>query len=215
MDGYLSWDEKTITDFSEQNISALYERGFVFTRIDKGVMTQTRSVRIDLNKFELTSENKRVLRKVENLDLNIVPLPHQNYDWRVHKLGVDFYTKKFGEKIFSANKIKELITEKTSNYNRLFEYAAGGETIGYCIVYETSDLMHYAYPFYNLDTQINNLGMGMMTKAIVWAKENNKKYVCLGSARDTAALYKTQFKGFEWFDGEKWRDDIEELKKIL
>ena len=55
----------------------------------------------------------------------------------------------------------------------------------------------------------------MMTKAIVWAKEHGKKYVYLGSARDSAALYKTQFKGFEWFDGKEWRDDIDELKKIL
>ena len=171
---YLTWNEQTIADFSDNRVNEMFDRGFVFTREGHGAMYQTRSVRVDLNKFVLTSENKRVLRKVENLDLNIVPLPHQNYDWRIHKLGVDFYTKKFGEKIFSANKIKELVTEKTSNYNRLFEYATGDETVGYCIVYENSDLIHYAYPFYNLDTQINNLGMGMMTKAVVWAKEHGK-----------------------------------------
>lgn len=215
MDGYLSWDDKTITDFCEQNINALYERGFVFTRLGKGQMTQTRSVRIDLDKFELSSENRRILRKVENLELNIAPLPHQNYDWHIHKLGVDFYTKKFGEKTFSANKIKELLTSEKSNYNKLFVYSIDGAPAGYCICFENSDLIHYAYPFYNLDSKINNLGIGMMTKAIIWAKENGKKYVCLGSAQNPAAIYKTQFKGFEWFDGHKWRDDVDDLKKIL
>jgi len=215
MDGYLSWDEKTITDFSEQNISALYERGFVFTRIDKGVMTQTRSVRIDLNKFELTSENKRVLRKVENIQMEIAPLPHPNYDWQIHKLGHDFYNAKFGDKTFSANKIKELLTSEKSNYNKLFVYTMEGAPIGYCICFENSDWLHYGYPFYDLNAKINNLGIGMMTKAIVWAKENNKKYVCLGSARDATALYKTQFKGFEWFGGNEWKMDVDELKKIF
>ena len=52
---YLTWAEKTITDFSDANINSLYNEGYVFTRIGKGVMQQTRSVRIDLSKFELSS----------------------------------------------------------------------------------------------------------------------------------------------------------------
>ena len=66
MDGYLSWDNKTIVDFSEKNIEAMYARGYVFTRLGKGAMTQTRSLRIGLDKFELSSENRRVLRKTED-----------------------------------------------------------------------------------------------------------------------------------------------------
>lgn len=215
MDGYLSWDNKTITDFSDENVNSLYEHGFVFTRIARGEMTQTRSVRIDLNKFALSSENRRILKKTEGLTLEIVPLPHPDYDWHIHKLGHDFYETKFGPGTFSANKIKELLTSRASNYNRLFVYKFNGETVGYCIGYENSDWLHYGYPFYELSQKLPNLGIGMMTKAILWAKENNKKYVCLGSAQNPAAVYKTQFSGFEWFDGEKWRDDIGELKKIL
>ena len=117
--------------------------------------------------------------------------------------------------MFSANKIKELLTNENSNYNKLLVYSLEGAPIGYCICFENSDLIHYAYPFYNLSAQINNLGIGMMTKAIVWAKENGKKYVYLGSARDAAALYKTQFKGFEWFDGQQWSNNANDLKSLL
>lgn len=215
MDGYLSWDNKKIDDFSDKNTSAMYERGFVFTRIGKGHMTQTRSVRIDLDKFALTSENRRVLKKIEGVKLGITPLPHPNYHWQIHKLGFDFYTKKFGAKTFSANKIKELLTTDKSNFNLLLEYIANTEPAGYAICFENSDWLHYAYPFYNLDAGIDNLGIGMMTKAIVWAKENGKKFVCLGSAQNPAAVYKTQFTGFEWFDKKKWRTDISELKRLL
>ena len=55
----------------------------------------------------------------------------------------------------------------------------------------------------------------MMTKAIVWAKENGKKYVYLGSASRPNDTYKLQFAGLEWWDGKKWQTDLEELKKIL
>jgi len=54
-----------------------------------------------------------------------------------------------------------------------------------------------------------------MLKAIIYAKEAGKKYVYLGSAKDAKAKYKLQFEGLEWFDGEKWKNDIDELKGIL
>lgn len=219
MDGYLSWDEKIIDDFSDINTSSMYERGFVFTRLGRGAMTQTRSVRIDLNKFELSSENRRVLRKTENIELNIIPLPHPDYDWRIAKMGFDFYTNKFGKGTFSANKIKEILTSNKSNFNALLEYKLNGNdsdrAVGYAICFENNNCLHYAYPFYNLDTETPNLGIGMMTKAIVWAKEKNKKFVYLGSAQNPSAIYKTQFSGFEWFDRKNWQSDIEELKKLL
>lgn len=86
---------------------------------------------------------------------------------------------------------------------------------GYAICKETNELLHYCYPFYNLESEFNNLGMGMMLKAILWAKANNKKYIYLGSAKDQAAKYKLQFSGLEWFDGETWQTNLEELKNVL
>ena len=162
--------------------------------------------------------------------------------------GKDFYAKKFGDKTFSARKIKELITdEKKSNFNRLFVYTiptvipnppAGGEEslskkqtdrdpssakaslgmtkyVDYCICLETKNILHYCYPFYNLNVKIPNLGMGMMLKAVVWAEKNNKKYIYLGSAQRQTDTYKLQFAGLEWFDGKEWKKNLNELKKIL
>jgi len=215
MDGYLSWNEKIITDFSDKNINAMYDNGFVFTRLGYGQMTQTRSIRIDLNKFELNSENRRVLRKIENIELEITPLPHPDYDWHIHQLGFNFYTKKFGQGTFSANKIKELLNAQNSNFNLLVIFKLNNKNIGYCICRNTDELLHYSYPFYDLETSISNLGLGMMTKAVIWAKEQGKKYIYLGSAKDKTAMYKLQFSGLEWFDNKEWKNNIEELKNIL
>ncbi len=212
---YLSFAQKTIANFSTANIDSPYNDGFVFTRRGRGEMEQTRSVRVDLGKFELTSENRRVLRKTENLKLKTVALPHLSYNWKIHKLGHDFYTKKFGGKTFSANKIKELLTDESkSNFNLLLEYCTD-EPIGYAICLQTENILHYSYPFYNLDAKLPNLGMAMMIKAICYAKEQGKKYIYLGSAGASTALYKFQFIGVEWFDGKKWNNDIEELKNVL
>ncbi len=213
---YLSWNEKTITDFSDKNIEAIYNDGYVFTRLGKGMMNQTRILRIDLNQFKLSSENKRILKKTEDLSLFVAPIPYDNYDWAIHKMGKDFYEHKFGVKTFSAQKIKELITDRNkSNFNKLFIYYKSGENLGYCISLETASILHYCYPFYNLESNYPNLGMGMMLKAVMWAKENNKKYIYLGSAQRPADTYKLQFSGLEWFDGKKWSEDLIKLKKLL
>ena len=213
---YLSWDEKNITDFSEENINSLYSQGYVFTRVDKGLMNQTRSVRIDLNKFELSSENRRILRKTEDIKLEIKDLPLENYHWSIHKMGKDFYETKFGDGIFSANKIKEIFTDpEKSNFNKVLTYEINSETVGYCIAYENSEIIHYSYPFYNLNTENKNIGMGMMLKAIEYAKTIGANYIYLGSAQRPTDIYKLQFKGLEWFDSKGWSDDYEKLKNTL
>lgn len=213
---YLSWNEKTINKFDAHTIDSLYSDGFVFTRVGKGAMNQTRSLRTNLAKFELSSENRRVLKKTEDLVLSASTIPYSDYDWSIHKMGKDFYATKFGEKTFSAQKIKELITDaKKSNFNLLLKYELVNETIGYCIALETKYILHYCYPFYNLEKANSNLGMSMMLKAISYAKKNKKKYIYLGSAQRPADIYKLQFSGLEWFDGKKWQTDLGELKKLL
>jgi len=244
MPEYLSWDKITITDFSDENIDSHYQRGYVFTRVGKGVMVQTRSVRVNLAEFETSSENRRILRKVEDLTISWEPIPYEHYSWEIGKMVKDFYAEKFGEGTFSANKAREIFTDaQKSNFNLLLRYArieqpthciTYGENPpirmpspktndelhtkivdGYAIGYETGTLLHYSYPFYNLSTEIQNMGMGMMLLAIISAKHWGKKYMYLGSAQRPGDIYKLQFKGLEWFDGETWNTGTDELKNIL
>ncbi|MBI4992913.1 MAG: hypothetical protein HZC26_02145 [Candidatus Magasanikbacteria bacterium] len=216
---YLKWAEQTITDFSDSNINSLYNQGYLFTRVGKGVMNQTRSIRIDLKKFKLTSENRRILKKTEDIGLRTYDLPIEDYDWSIGKMAKDFYETKFGKGIFSANKTKELLTSNQSNFNKFFIYKNKTDIAGYCIALETNKIIHYAYPFYLLSPisyLLNpNTGLGMMLKAVIYAKESGKKYIYLGSAQRPTDTYKLQFEGLEWFDGKGWKTDIDELKKIL
>lgn len=214
---YLNWDTKTITDFSENTIEKMYDEGYVFTRIDKGVMNRTRSFRITLPQFELSSENRRILRKSAHLALSLESIPYNAYSWEIGKLAKDFY-EKFGDSVFTANKIKEVLTDaQKSNFNRLFVFTntITGKAVGYCIAFESKDIIHYSYPFYIEESAEPSRGLGMMTAVISWAKEMKKKYVYLGSLQRPSDTYKLQFTGSEWFDGTKWQTDITPLKKIL
>jgi arginyl-tRNA--protein-N-Asp/Glu arginylyltransferase len=210
---YLHWKEETILDDSTESISRMYDNGFVFTRLGKGVMHQTRAVRIDLSKFELSSENRRILRKGEEVILNENVIPFLKYTWKIGKIAKDFYDKKAGG-AFSVNKIKEIITTP-HNFNTLLSYTITGVDLGFAICYKNSDMIHYSYPFYDLDKAPKDMGLVMMTKIILESQKQGLKYVYLGSLQRPSDVYKLQFSGIEWFDGKDWKSDVEEVKKVL
>lgn len=226
---YLKWNKKIISDFSESGINALYNQGYLFGRVEKGYMYQTRSLRINLELFQPSSENRRVLKKMDSFIFFGTDLPYASYNWRIGKFAKNFYESKFGSGTFSANKIKELMTEpQESNFNYLLicEIKKNAQTdlndsdkvaIGYCVCYQNSEFIHYSYPFYNSSAELGlaSIGIGMMTRAIVKAQEQGKKYLYLGSASRPTDTYKLQFAGLEWFNGQKWERDLEKLKTIL
>lgn len=219
---YLSWQEIELPDATPSQIDELYANGFLATRLGRNIFSQTRSIRIDLAKFSLSSENRRILKKTDGLALTTLPIPYTQYQWSIGKLAKDFYTEKFGDGTFSANKIKELLTDPAkSSFNKLFVYNFPGnpEPIGYCITLETENSIHYCYPFYQLlvsNYQLPpNLGLGMMLHAILFTQEQGKKYLYLGSAQRPSDTYKLQFAGLEWFDGKEWQTDLETLKELL
>ena len=218
MNNYLIWDEKTINADDPVEASIFYDKGYLFSRKFKGSMYQSRLIRINLKNFSFNSENRRVLRKVEGLTLESIQLPinKESYDWNIHRIGKDFYTKKFGERTFTANTIKALITDsKRSNFNALLQFSLNGEKFGYAICYQNPSMMHYAYPFYEFEKFSNNIGMGMILKSIQFALDNHKQYFYLGTLTRPADIYKFQFNNSEWFDGKAWRHDFEEVKKEI
>jgi arginyl-tRNA--protein-N-Asp/Glu arginylyltransferase len=212
---YLNWDTKIITDFSTKNIESLYDQGYVFTRVDRGILNKTRSLRIDLSHFEASSENRRVLRKSEHLTLTVHDIPYTEYSWEIAKLAKDFYATLGAD--FSANKVRDILTTENLHFNKLLVYTdtRDNSIVGYAIAYESDNLLHYSYPFYIEKKEEPSRGLGMMMLAINYAKDSGKKYIYLGSLQRPTDTYKLQFKGMEWFDGEKWQFDTAPLKDIL
>lgn len=208
-------DEQNITDFSESNIESMYDKGYKFTRLSRGNMQSTKNLRVNLSNFYIFTKNKRIISKYPNLKVEFRSLPLTDYNYTLGKLAKDFYDTKFGKGVFSTIKIKELLTSNTSNFNSLAVFSLDGKEVGYCIVYKSSNIIHYCYPFYDLSFEASYLGLAMMTKVITEAKDMGLKYVYLGGANASKDTYKLQFKGLEWWNIDKWSNDIEALKEII
>lgn len=214
---YYKTNEKKV-NWNDTEIMNYYNSGFVLTRLGKGEMIQTRSLRIDLENFEFNSENRRIFRKVENLSFEVNALPLTDYSWEIHKMGKDFYTRKFGDQTMSASKIKSMFNDiENENMTHSILYKINEEIVGHTLCYIGEKIMHYAYPFYDLDLDYPNLGMGMMLNAIKYALENDFKHIYLGSVTTAESKYKLQFNNLEWWDTEKqdWSKDLVLLKTLI
>lgn len=55
----------------------------------------------------------------------------------------------------------------------------------------------------------------MMLQAVIYAQEKGKEFIYLGSIYTKGSLYKTEFRGFEFFNGMGWSFDKSELKHLI
>ncbi len=210
---YNFFKQQTITDFSDRTIDEMYQGGFVATRLGKGVFNQINSVRIPLTNFKPNSENRRILRKSENLQTQLVSLADFEYRWEIGKTAKDFYDTKFEKGIITVNKVKEMFTDsEKSNMNSVFVFTQDGKHVGYCLALETENIVHYSYPFYDIaKVRDNGMGMAMMMRAILLAQKSGKEYIYLGSYK----RYKMQFDDVEvftengaWIRGDEYKNNL-------
>ncbi|MFA4873038.1 MAG: hypothetical protein WC659_03830 [Patescibacteria group bacterium] len=217
---YHYFNEISIGHDSSVMIGRKYEEGYVFTRRGPHIMRQVRSVRVSIGSFQLSSENRRILKNYAFLNLHYEALPYPGYHWTIGKIAVDFYKKKTGSRAMSAQKIKTLFTSPHESMNGVFIYQwkQVERPLGYSLLFSSARMLHYAYPFYDVAharaLTLPSLGMAMMLKAILWAQEKNMDYVYLGSIHNERSLYKFQFKGVEWFNGKKWQQGKPEKSQI-
>jgi leucyl-tRNA---protein transferase len=196
-------------------VSSLLNLGLLPTRTsDTNKFYMGRSIRVDLNKFELSSENRRIINKTGFIDFKLLKLSDFPFDYKIQKFCKDYFDNRFGKGKMSAQAIKRIFTSSWNNmvYVVTDNTKPDSQPIGYATMYHDEKCEHYAYPFYDLEYFKTNIGARMILNAVINAKENGKQYIYLGTIYEKSALYKTEFKGVQWWDGNNWSDDIQLLK---
>lgn len=175
-----------------------------------------RQVRVDLAKFKPSSENRRILRKGEGLDVKIVPRDKYDYTPERRQFFKTYADIRFGKDVMTFERLDGLFASPIISHLVLFIDAKTGAEVGAATVYiESKELAFYYYAFYDLNYYARNLGMFMMTSAVNLFAERGVKYLYLGTCYSRNALYKTQFAGAQFFTGFRWSDDMNELKFMI
>jgi arginyl-tRNA--protein-N-Asp/Glu arginylyltransferase len=194
----------------------IFQAGFLPSSRQLDRFYLCRQIRVALEKFELSSENRRIIRKGEGINVELVPREKFDYTAKRREFFKNYADKKFGEGVMSYERLDSLFSTPIISHLLVFTDSKTGLEIGVATLYVEGDtLAYYYYAFYDLNYFNRSLGMFMMTSAAELFAGRGLKHLYLGTCYTDRALYKTQFTGVEFFNGFRWSDNLEELKYLL
>jgi len=175
-----------------------------------------RNVRVDLRRHRPSSENRRILRKGEDIQATLVARASFDYSAERRQFYKTYADIKFGKDIMTLERLDALFKGKITSHLLVFTDLKSGKEVGTITLFMEGDLLaYYYYAFYDLNYYSRNLGMFMMTSAVEFFKQRGCAFLYLGSCYKQNALYKTQFAGVEFFNGVHWSEDMAELKYLI
>lgn len=175
-----------------------------------------RQIRVDLEKFKPSSENRRIIRKGKGIRVEMVTREKFEYTHERREFFKTYADIKFGKDVMTFDRLDALFAAPIISHLLVFTDTETGKEVGVATLYvEAKELAFYYYAFYDLNYYGRNLGMFMMTSAATLFAQAKLKYLYLGTCYSETALYKTQFAGAEFFNGFRWSNDLDELKFII
>ena len=196
--------------------SDLFDLGFLPSSRDLDRFYACRHVRIDLSKFQASSENRRILRKGEGIVAELIPRSEFEFTEQRREFYKTYADIKFGKDVMSYERLDWLFKGKITSHVLIFKDTQKDAEVGTVTLYlEPTHMAYYYYAFYDLNYYGRNLGMHMMTAAVGLFAERKFKFLYLGSCYSANALYKTQFAGAEFFNGFRWTPRLDELKYLI
>lgn len=194
----------------------MFDAGFLPSSRNLDRFYLCRHVRVDLNRFKPSSENRRVLRKGEGIQFKLIPRAEFDYTAERRAAFKAYTDIKFGKDSMSFARLDSLFDSPIISHLLVFNDSNTGQEVGTATLYlEGNELAFYYYAFYDLNYFQRNLGIYMMTSAVAEFARLGTRHLYLGSCYSENALYKTQFAGAEFFNGFRWSLDLKELRHLL
>ncbi len=204
-----------------EDLSPIYDKGFLpytgNTALEPELFYLARSLRVNLSRFEDSSENRRVSRQMEPLGVQMELIEKSAFDLNepVFKNYCEEYIKeRIGDQNMSLERWAYIL--KSTIGTHILRFSMGEKVMGYILASISDSMLHYWFAFFDTEyMKSHSLGKWMMWKAISWAKDHGRHYVYLGTAYKPAALYKIRdHKGLEFWDGTRWNTDVKLLKEL-
>ena len=205
----------------QEELPDIYTKGFLpYTgnlRIEAAIFYLARSLRVDLSRFEDTSENRRINRKIEPLNIQIEVQQKTTFpttDPEFVAFCMEYAADRFSGNAMTQERFQYILSREVCSH--IFSFTANGIRMGYVLGVMEGNMLHYWFAFFNQEyMKSHSLGKWMMWRTICWAKSEGLDYVYLGTCYGTHSLYKVRdHKGLEFFDGSQWNQDTALLKNL-
>ena len=202
---------------NQSEIPEIYNKGFLPYSNNLDLKQETyylaRSLRVDIANFKESSENRRVSKKIAEINpvFKVIPIAKFDiFDKEFQDFCLDYGKKRFSEGL-NTERLNYIL--KAKSISHIFEFEIQNKKVGYVLTIIENGSLHYWFSFFDMNYQNFSLGKFMMFSVINWASENNLNHVYLGTCYGEKSLYKVRdFKGLAFFDGNQWNADMKLLK---
>lgn len=178
-----------------------YQKGLLPQRNDKNLFYFQSSCRSNFTNFNLSSENRRILRKTEEFTFQKIALKDFDYDLKIQK-EIYSWIKSLGWD-YPISSVKNVFTNHIFNYLYIWKDSQKN-IIAYSICYFSQNISHIAYVFYNPKLAHGNLPIRLVLQVIIDSHELGLKFCYLGRFSEDSGFYKRNMPGFEYFRDNNW-----------
>jgi leucyl-tRNA---protein transferase len=176
-----------------------------------------RSLRVRLDSFSDTSENRRIDRKIA--PLGVAPVLHTLADVDTERPALVSFCERYAADRFTAGamtpeRIRRILDGGLVTH--VIEFRSAEKTYGYVFAVLGAGFLHYWFSFFETTyLRSHSLGKWLMWRSIHLAGELGLTHVYLGTCYGARGLYKARdHRGVEFFDGTDWCVDLETLKDL-
>ncbi len=193
----------------EDSLSSIYNKGYLPYSGSGDVLRtfyMARSTRIVLPTWEPNSENRRVLRKHENIFERI---EHKKEDLDINEdfkeFCLSYFERHHGAHTMPKKRLEHILQEHALTH--IVEYKKDGKLAGFVFLASDKNMTHVWFYFYAPDFAQSSFGIWFLLNEAIAAKDSGKKHFYIGTAYGDKSKYKTNFSNLEFWDGDNWVQD--------
>jgi arginyl-tRNA--protein-N-Asp/Glu arginylyltransferase len=203
-------------------IDKVYENGFLPYSADitlkQNIFYLARSIRINLEMYKETTNEKRLDKKNNHLSLSLEYVKKETInltDERIINFCLEFQNERFRNGEMTKERLLYIISRNNFNNVILVHSETLKKTLGYVFLCEGDNCLHYWYCYYDTSHLQTYLGKWIMWQSIKLAKQRGKSFVYLGTCYTKNSMYKCEFKGVEFWDGLNWNTNKDILWTLI
>ena len=201
---------------ADESAADFFEAGFLPSSRLLDRFYLCRQVRVDLAHFEPSSENRRILRKCQGIECTLVSRSEFELTPERRAFCKAYTETRFSNGGMSLERLDSLFSTPVTSHLLVFTETDSRKEVGIATLFlQEPRVAYYYYAFFDVGFAERNLGMFMMTSAVSLFASRHFQALYLGTCYSQSALYKTQFNGFEFFNGVGWSSNLDELKYLL
>jgi len=211
---YIARPDTEFVEREQEPLEQLYSLGYLpysGTKKLNGIFYSARSARVLLPEFELTSENRRIAKKFDG-QFTKERVAHFVPDEVFYDFCAAYFAQKHGTRAMPRERLTAILNSGLVAKTIVYRSLSG--PVAYVLEVEDGDMSHYWFSFYDLAYAKQSLGLWLMLDCLRDAKERGREHYYLGTVYGDKALYKTNFKPLQWWDGKGWNRDVALLKEL-